>query len=55
LREASAALPEVRQRFERKARAVSSLNHPNSCSLFDIGRQDNVNQHIIVVRREILL
>src|SRR5271157_2741438 len=40
LPQAAAALPEVRQRFEREARAVSSLNHPNICSLFDIGQQD---------------
>jgi len=29
--------PEVRQRFEREARAVASLNHPHICSLHDIG------------------
>jgi hypothetical protein len=41
--EASAALPETRARFEREARAVSSLNHPHICSLFDIGHQDGVD------------
>jgi len=35
--------PERRQRFEREARAISSLNHPHICSLYDIGRQDGVD------------
>ncbi|HEX5131108.1 MAG TPA: DUF5711 family protein [Candidatus Krumholzibacteria bacterium] len=35
--------PEVRQRFEREARAVSSLNHPNICTLHDIGHEDGVD------------
>src|SRR6476661_7071844 len=34
---------EARQRFEREARAVSSLNHPHICALFDIGNQDGID------------
>ncbi|MFY9647919.1 MAG: protein kinase [Terriglobales bacterium] len=32
-----------RQRFEREAKTVSSLNHPHICTLYDIGRQDGVD------------
>jgi len=35
--------PEARQRFDREARAISSLNHPNICTLFDVGHQDGVD------------
>lgn len=34
---------EFKQRFEREARAVSSLNHPSICQLFDVGRQDGTD------------
>ena len=34
----SAVDQELRTRFEREARAISSLNHPNICVLHDIGR-----------------
>ena len=38
-----AANHDLRQRFEREARAVSSLNHPHICTLFDVGRQDGTD------------
>ncbi len=38
-----ASHPEVRQRFEREARAVSSLNHPNICTLHDIGSENGID------------
>jgi serine/threonine protein kinase len=34
---------DLRARFEREARAVSSLKHPNICVLFDIGKQDGID------------
>src|ERR1700692_3558241 len=35
--------PQLRERFEREARAVSSLNHSNICTLHDVGQQDDVD------------
>ena len=37
-----AETPEVRQRFEHEERAVSSLNHPHICALYDVGHQDGI-------------
>jgi Tol biopolymer transport system component len=35
--------PELKQRMEREARAISSLNHPNICHLYDIGSQNGAD------------
>lgn len=35
--------PAFRQRFEREARTISSLSHPNICALHDVGHQDGID------------
>ena len=35
--------PDARERFDREARAISSLNHPHVCTLHDVGHQDGVD------------
>jgi Tol biopolymer transport system component/predicted Ser/Thr protein kinase len=35
--------PDLRARFEREAKAISGLQHPNICVLYDVGRQEDVD------------
>jgi len=35
--------PARKQRFEREARTISSLNHPHICVLHDVGHQDGID------------
>ena len=43
LPEALASDPQLRERFDREARAISSLNHPHICTLFDVGHHEGVD------------
>src|SRR5437588_2403010 len=39
--------PGFRQRFEREAKAISSLNHPNICTLYDVG-ETNGTEYLVL-------
>jgi Tol biopolymer transport system component len=43
LSEHLSAAPDLRARFEREARTISSLNHPHICTLHDIGREGDTD------------
>jgi Tol biopolymer transport system component len=34
--------PELKQRFEQEAKAISQLTHPHICTLYDVGSQEGV-------------
>jgi Tol biopolymer transport system component/predicted Ser/Thr protein kinase len=34
---------ELRERFDREAKTIASLNHPHICTLYDTGHQDNID------------
>ena len=38
---------ELRERFEREARTVSSLSHPHICALYDIGSDDGLDYFVM--------
>ena len=46
-----AADPQLRARFEREARAISTLAHPNICTLYDVGEENGrtylVMEHLV--------
>jgi serine/threonine protein kinase len=41
------ASSDLKQRFEREARTVSSLNHPHICQLHDVGSQ-NATEYLVM-------
>jgi serine/threonine protein kinase len=38
-----AADPDLRGRFDREAKIISSLNHRHICALYDVGHQDGID------------
>jgi serine/threonine protein kinase len=38
---------ELRERFEREAKMIASLNHPHICTLYDTGHQDEIDYLVL--------
>ena len=39
--------PHLRARFEREARAIAALSHPNICTIHDVGRAEDINYFVM--------
>ena len=39
--------PDLKQRFEREARAIAALTHPNICTLYDVGHQKGTDYLVL--------
>jgi serine/threonine-protein kinase len=42
-----AADPQFKERFDREAKAISALDHPNICALYDVGEQDGMSYLVL--------
>ena len=40
---ALAADPQFKERFDREARAISALDHPHICALYDVGEENGTS------------
>ena len=47
LPETLATDPQFRERFDREARTISQLSHPNICALFDIGHERDLDSLVL--------
>jgi serine/threonine protein kinase len=55
LRPEVAADPERRARFEREAKTVAALSHPNIVALYEVGNADGVEYTVSPVRQAVEL
>jgi len=39
--------PALRERFDREARTIASLNHPHICTLHDVGHRDGTDYLVL--------